>query len=155
MSEPRQRREGGTAPLELALGVGLLMIPMALIALSFGPVLEMRSFVRQAAAEISRSFVISDGDVATAMTQVAIMAVNHGFEPSEVRVGLCGAVPVPVSSGGASACPVPLQRRDVVTARVEMDVPLITVPGLGATIETSGPVSAEHRSLVDWYRSVS
>lgn len=145
--------ERGAAPLELALGVGLLMIPMAMIVLSFGPALEMRAFVRQAAAEASRAVVISDGETATAMAQIATMAANHGFDASEVRVGLCGAAPAAVSSGGAAACPAPLQRDQTVVARVEMDIPLIVVPGIGAGVG-GVEVWSEHQSLVDLYRSV-
>jgi hypothetical protein len=146
-------RERGAASLELALGIGLLMLPVAMLVFSFGPALQMRSFVRLSAAEASRAIVISDGDTATAFTQIATMASNEGFDPSQVRVGLCGAAPAPLSGGGSAACPSPLPRGVEVVARVEIDVPLIIVPGIGASVG-GFPVWAEHGSLVDLYRSV-
>ena len=85
--------------MEMALGVGLLMVPVAMLVMSFGPGLERRSFVRLAAAEASRAVVISDGDVSTALVQVSAMAFNHGYRPAEVSVGLCGAEPAPLSAG--------------------------------------------------------
>lgn len=149
----QRMRQRGAAPIELALGVGLLMIPMAMIVLSFGPGLEIRSFVRQAAAEASRSVVLSDGDVANTVTQIAAMAANHGLEPADVRLGLCGAAPQPLTSGGGSACPVPLPRGLYVQAVIEMDAPSITVPGIG--VDVGGfVISTRHESLVDLYKSV-
>ncbi|MDH4119545.1 MAG: hypothetical protein OEW30_19340, partial [Acidimicrobiia bacterium] len=79
------RRQCGAASLEMALGIGLLMLPMALLVLSIGPGLEMRSFVRLAAAEASRAIVIADGDTSVAVIQISTMAANHGYAVSEVR----------------------------------------------------------------------
>lgn len=146
----------GTAALELALGVGLLMVPIAMLVLSFGPILERRNFVRLAAAEASRAVVLSDGQFEDAMLQVAAMAAGHGYEAEEVRVGLCGSQPVPVSNGGSSACPMTLQRDGMVEATVEMDLPLVVLPftGEGGRVSVGGRrISSSHSSFVDLYRS--
>jgi hypothetical protein len=153
----RSLRERGAASLEMALGIGLLMVPVAMLVMSFGPGLERRAFVRLAAAEASRAVVISDGDVVSAMAQVSAMASNHGYGPGEVSVGLCGAPPVPLSVGGASACPTALSRDDTVVATVVMEFPLVALPftdGAGERASVGGVVvSASHASYVDLYRS--
>lgn len=149
--------ERGAASLEMVLGVGLLMVPVAMLVVSFGPGLERRSFVRLAAAEASRAVVISDGDVVTAMAQVSAMASNHGYPPGEVSVGLCGAAPAPLSAGGASACSPTLTRDDTVVATVVMEIPLVALPfanEAGDRASVGGvSVSASHASYVDLYRS--
>jgi hypothetical protein len=153
----KRRNERGAAPLELALGVGLLMIPVALAVLSFGPWMERRTFARLAAAEASRSVVVDDGATRVAFDQIAAMATNHGFDLDAVRIGLCGATPRALSAGGASACPLVLTRGSSVVARVEVDVPLIVLPwrdGSGNRAAVGGVVTSfEHESFVDLYRS--
>ena len=67
MSEHRRvDRQRGTAAIELVVGVALLMVPMAMIVLSFAPLLEARTFVRLASAELARTVAITDGDEVTA-----------------------------------------------------------------------------------------
>jgi hypothetical protein len=86
---------------------------------------------------------------------------THGFEDSacEVRVGLCGAVPAPLSTGGASSCPAALQRGATVVATVVMEIPLVVLPfanEAGAHATVGGvDVVASHTSYVDLYRSTS
>jgi hypothetical protein len=148
--------DGGSASLELALGILVLMFPVALAIMSFGPWMERTVFARQAAAELSRSVVIAEGDTEGALGQIAAMVVNHGYGPGDVRVGLCGAAPTPVIAGGATACPPTLSRGAAVRARVEVEVPLVVLPWSrgGDPVTVGGlAVSAEHESLVDLYRS--
>jgi len=135
----------------------LLMLPMALLVLSIGPGLEMRSFVRLAAAEASRAIVIADGDTSVAVIQISTMAANHGYAVSEVRVGMCGATPAPLSAGGASACPGTLPRGGRIAVRVEMDIPLIVLPlrdGASSASVGGVPVWSVHESFVDQFRSI-
>jgi hypothetical protein len=147
--------------------VGLLLIPAALAVLSFGPWIERRTFVRLAAAEVSRAVVLADGSADVAMSQVAAMAANHGLDLGTVRVGVCGAAPVPLSAGGASACPDPLPRGGStggvvtgfpVTATVEVDVPVVVLPwggGSGGPATVGGVVTSwTHISTTDLYRSI-
>ena len=48
--------------MELALGLMLLVVPVAIVVLSIAPVFEHRNFVRRAAAEAARTMVLSTGD---------------------------------------------------------------------------------------------
>lgn len=147
----------GSASLELALGVLLLMVPVTVAVMSFGPWLERLAFARLAAAETSRAVVVAGGDVEPAMLQIATMASNRGYPGARVRVGLCGATPMPVAAGGASACAIPPERNGSVRARVEVDVPLLVLPWRhdGGTVTVGGlEAAAEHESLVDLYRSL-
>lgn len=150
------RRERGSAPLELALGVLVLMVPVAVMGLSFGPWMQRRSFIRLAAAEAARYVIISDGDVAGAVNQVAVMAANYGVDPETVRIGLCGADPVSVGAGGGSDCG-PLPAGGYVTVTVEADVPVVTLPwrdNEGTPVAVGGVVSRyDHSEYVDLYRS--
>lgn len=150
-------KDRGAASLEMALGMGLLMVPVAMLVMSLGPGLERRSFVRLAAAEASRAVVIADGETSAALIQVAAMAANHGYSAGEVRMGLCGAVPAPLSTGGASLCPAALQRGATVVATVVMEIPLVVLPfaNEAGTQATVGGVdmAASHASYVDLYRS--
>jgi hypothetical protein len=150
--------ERGASPIELAAGVLLLMVPVALAVMSFGPWLERVSFARLAAAQASRAVVMADGDGSEALVQLAAMTDNHGYDPGDVWVGLCGATPRPLTDDGASACPTPLPRGGSVTARVEVNVPLIVLPwrdDTGQTVAVGGnTVVAGHESFVDLYRSV-
>lgn len=144
--------------MELALGVFALMVPVAIAVMSFGPWLQRVTFARHAAAEVSRAVVVADGESAAALSQISTMAANHGYSASEVRVGLCGAAPIPVAAGGSTSCPPALLRGTGIRARVEIDVPLLVLPwrdGAGNPVTVGGvAAAAEHESLVDLYRSV-
>lgn len=142
--------ERGSVPVELAAGVGLLLIPMALLVLSFAPWLERRVFVRTAAAEAARWEILSDGDEAAVSALVAGMASGSGLDPSDVRLSLCGG---PVSEAGSalrSSC-LPLRRGGSVSVEVATEVPLIRTPfgDVGGVT-----VSARHVEMVDLYRSL-
>jgi len=95
----------------------------------------------------------SDCDVATTATQIAVMASNHGLDPSEVWLGLCVAAPVPLSAGGSLACWAPLGRGTYVEAVVTMDAPSFDMLGVGVTV-CGFAISTAQSSLVDLYRSV-
>lgn len=154
--------ERGSTPVELALGVAVILVPIALFVLSFGPWLERQSFVRLASREIARQYVLSDGELATA--QLLAMAETYRIEG--VRLGMCGAEPVEVVTAGdliPDACPVLEEAGDVgapnggITARVEVDVPIIKLPwrdDQGESVTVGGVVvSSEHTEYVDLYRS--
>lgn len=128
----------GSASLELALGVGMLIFPALIAVLSFAPWLEARSFVRSAAAEGARAAVLAVGDPAAAGAAVVLeMAEGRGYEAVEVE--MCG--------GGGCV----LERGRYITAQVAVEVPLIATPwgdvgGIEATAVHSEPVDA-YRSL--------
>jgi hypothetical protein len=154
-------KERGSSPIELALGVLLILVPVALMVLSFGPWLERRSFVRVAAREVARFYITSDG--ADPSPQLLAMAATYRID--SVRLGLCGAKPAEFHSDGgiASDCPPLDQVADLgeagggVSASVEVDVPLFVLPwsDAGGHRRTVGGVvvSATHTEYVDLYRS--
>ena len=134
-------REDGSVPVELAAGVGLLLMPAALLVLSFGPWLQTRTLVRAAAAEAARSVVLAEpagSGEPDARRLVEQMATNAGLRDDSVEVWFCE---------GTCA---PIQRGDLVTVRVTAPVPLIQTP-LGSVGGLT--VSAVHSEWVDLYRS--
>lgn len=130
--------ERGTAALELALGMAVLVIPAVVAVLSFSPWLEARAFVRAAAAEGARAAVLAIGDPSTAgAALIADLAAGRGFEP--VVIDMCDGGPCFLDRGG------------FVTARVAIVVPLVSTPWGevgGITVE------GFHAEPVDAYRSL-
>lgn len=142
--------ERGTAPLELALGVALILIPVVLAVLSFGPWMERRTFVRVAASETARAVVTTGGDEQAAVARLAEMAANNRIDAEDLRVGLCGAPALPLGEIMYGNC-VPLERGAIVSARVE-----VSVPGIWTPFGVVGDLMAgfEHLEAVDVYRSL-
>ena len=79
--------EEGSAPLELVFGIGLILIPFALLSLFFGPYLQWMVFVRIAAVEAARELVLSDGSEAAVLRLVREIARNHGVAGGGVQSG--------------------------------------------------------------------
>lgn len=137
-------REQGTAAIELSLGVLVLVIPVALLVLSFGPTLERRVLARSLATEIARVIVHNDGDVsAHERDRLMGFARTAGVDPASVRVGVCeqSSRPLPDLQGCRP------ERRAEVIVTVEVAVRPQLLPG--------GPddVSYTHTEPVDPYRS--
>lgn len=130
--------ERGTASLELALGMAVLVIPAVVTVLSFSPWLEARAFVRAAAAEGARAAVLAVGDPSAAgAALIADLGAGRGFESPIIE--MCGGVPCELERGG------------FVTARVSVEVPLFSTPWGevgGITVE------GVHAEPVDAYRSL-
>lgn len=129
--------ERGTASLELALGIALLVLPAVVVVASFGPWMEARAFVRSAAAEAARAAVLAPTDHAAAgRAMVEEMAIGRGLSAETV---MCG--------GGECR----LERGSVLTAEVAVQVPLWRTPwGDVGGVE----VRASHAEPVDAYRSL-
>jgi len=127
----------GSAALELALGMGLFVLPAVVLVLAFSPWLEAKTFARSAAAEGARAAVLADADPAEAgIAAVQPMAEARGYD---AEIVMCG--------GG----PCSLERGSYITVEVTIDVPLILTPWG----EVGGiPVSAFHAEPVDAYRSL-
>lgn len=141
MSEPG---DNGHAGIELALGIGLLMIPAALVVLGFGPWLERSVLAEAAAAEASRAAVITTSvDAGTAVA--AEMGNNYGLTDDQIRVGWCGALPTESGNGSCQ-----FDRGSSVEATVEVWVPLVNTPwgSMGGLW-----VERSHIENVDLYRS--
>ncbi len=135
----------GHAAVEFGLAAGLLLFPVALAVLSFGPWSEARVASEAMAAEAARAAVISL-DLDSGESVVDQMAANLGFEGSEVRLGWCGEAP---ARGGVGSCV--LARGAEVVAEVNVYTPLFTTPwgGIGGLW-----VDATHSEPIDLYRSI-
>ena len=139
------RDERGHAGVELALAVAVLMIPAAIAVLGFGPWSERSVLAGAAAAEAARAAVIGLS-IATGDEVAADMSLNYGLEPTEIRLGWCGAVPV---TGGAGTCP--MSRGSTVEVTVSVWVPLVTTQWG----EIGGVwISRSHAESIDLYRSL-
>jgi hypothetical protein len=140
-------KDRGHAAVELGLAVGLLLLPVALAVLAFGPWSERRVFAEAAAAEAARAAVI-ELSTAPGSIVVADMAANHGLGEGLVRLGWCGASPTDVADDSASCS---FERGTEVTAEVEVWVPLVATPWG----EVGGLwVGAAHSEPIDLYRSL-
>jgi hypothetical protein len=130
--------ERGATPVELAVGVMLLVVPVAIIVLSIAPVFEHRNFVRRVAAEAARVMVLSTGDpTIEALEVIEAQARSMGVDPDNITVLLCGG----------AACSV--DRGDVVTVDVTVLVEELSSFLPIGTIT----VHAAHSEQVDLYRS--
>ncbi len=109
----KMNSEEGSAPIELELGIGLVLISLALLAPSFGPYLQRMVFVRIAAVEAAWELVLSDGSEAAVRGLVRQIARNHGVEGSGVAVGFCGGAIRPVTEPSRSDCGPPVKGREL------------------------------------------
>lgn len=138
-------RDRGHAAVELALAAGVLLLPVAVVVLSFGPWSERRVTAEAMAAEAARAVVLeldhaAGAEVVSAATEAA------GLETGSVRVGWCGAPPATIPAGLCA-----LTRGSAVGVTVEIWTPLVDTPW--------GPVgglwvSASHSEPIDLYRSL-
>ncbi len=138
-------RERGHAAVELALAAGVLLLPVALAVLSFGPWSERRVAAEAMAAEAARAVVL-DLDHAAGAGVVSSVIDAAGLDAGSVRVGWCGATPATVPAGSCL-----LTRGAAVSVTVEVWTPLVDTPW--------GPVgglwvSASHSEPIDLYRSL-
>lgn len=141
------------APLELAVGILAILVPIALLVLSFGPWMEHRTFVRLAAAEAARLVVTTNGDEEAAVHRIAGMAEAGGIAPESVRMAFCDGDPAPVTATITSSCLVAgsIVRGGTVTVQVWADVPTVVTPYGPIGIRTA---SYRHTEAVDLYRSM-
>ncbi len=133
------RHERGSIPIEFALGIGVLMLPVAVLVLIFPNWAERQSMARVAAQESAREAAIApdwDSGAAAASEVAAQIAANHGLAAEDLQeIRLSGSL----SRGGS------------VTATVTVRVPVIVVPGLAPAGGFSW--TASHTEPVDRYRS--
>lgn len=149
MTGKRSDPQRGSAPIELVLGIGLVLIPMALLALSFGPLLDRIVFTRIAAQEAARELVLSDGSEAAVLLLVAQIARNHDLEAGRVGVGFCDGEIGPVGSPPRSTCGPPVKGA-IFRVVVVLQAPAFVTP--------YGPVGsvtvrASQAEMVGLYRS--
>jgi hypothetical protein len=116
-----RRRERGFAAIELTAGMALLVFPVALLVAGLPGWFDRQSIARQAARDAARAVVL-DGWCRPELASAAAsrIANGDGIDPRDVQVELdCPA-------GTA------LDRDDVVTARVTVAMPALTVPLVGS-----------------------
>lgn len=137
--------EKGHAAVELSLAVGVMLLPVALVVIGFGPWSERRVEAEAMAAEAARAAVIAlDHDAGNAV--ISATAAGYGIAPDLVRVGWCGATPTLEKAG---ACV--FARGVAVSVIVELWTPLIDTPwgSIGGLW-----VVGEHVEPIDLYRSL-
>lgn len=140
-------RERGHAAVELALAMGVLLLPAALAVLSFGPWSERRVDAEAVAAEAARAAVLELDQIAGNLV-VASFTGALGIPPDLVRVGWCGSAPGRLSSPAGSC---PIVRGGAVSVTVQLWTPLISTPwgGVGGLW-----VAGRHSEPIDLYRSL-
>ena len=147
------RPESGSVTTEFALGIGLLVLPVALLVLSIPGWVERRAMATVAAQEAARTVATDlggSGDLAASQL-VEQIAANHGVDPASVELCLSihtGGTPAPRGCDGAAI----VGAGDVVTARVTVQLPALRVPLAGTTL-ASIAYTASHSEPVDRYRS--
>jgi hypothetical protein len=137
---PRSRSERGFVATELALGIAVLLVPVACLVLTLPTWSERKTTARAIVREVARvvaSTGVCDHDSARGLT--AIMARNLGLPDGDATVELrCspGAALVPGSE---------------LEAAVTVRMPAVDIPGVGPVGEWSW--TARHRQPVDRYVS--
>lgn len=132
-------RESGYVAAELALGVGLLVFPIAMLVLTVPTWAERQSAARAIAREAARTVAV-DGhcDTGAARDVGSTMAAN---------LGIRGGVDVALDCRAGER----LRRGERVTARVTVLMPAVQIPGIGAVGAWSW--TAHHAEPIDQYRS--
>lgn len=140
-------RDRGHAGVELAMAVAVLILPVALVVLGFGPWSETRVLAESTASEASRAVAI-ELDHSAGSVVVGAAIANAGIDPGLVRLGWCGSVTGVVNSPAGSC---PLTRGSTVEATVQIWTPLFNTPwgSIGGLW-----VSASHAEPIDLYRSL-
>ena len=133
-------RERGYVAGELALGIGLLLFPVALLVLTLPAWSERQTTARSIAREVSRVVAVAGVcDPAAASQTGHDMARNLGLAPRDVDVQLDCSTGERLRRGGS------------VRASVTVAVPAVTFPGIGSVGAWSW--TAHHSEPIDQYRS--
>lgn len=132
------RHERGSATLELALGLAVLVLPLLMAVATLPQWLDRESVTALAAREAARAFVLA-GDQAQAVREAQDVArriaAAHGVAERDFSVRVSGT----------------LARGAAVTVRTSVRVPLVRVPLLGRV--GGFTITRRHQETVDPYRS--
>jgi len=140
VSGPAHRPAAGFVALELALGIGLLVLPLTMLVLTFPTWSEYQATATTAAAEAAREAVLAPDLQEGRMLGEAVareVFANHGLARTAVEVRWRGA--------GS------LERGATVIATVTIRMPAAEIPGIGRV--GSWHWTATHAEQVDRYRS--
>ena len=132
--------ESGFVATEFAFGVAVLVLPVALLVLTFPRWSERQVTARVIAREVARR-TARDGvcDRGAALAVGTTIARNLGVAPGDVRVDLACADGAGLAAGSD------------VEASVTVAMPAVQLPGVGAVGAWSW--TARHREPVDRYVS--
>ena len=132
------RRERGFVAVELALGVGLLVLPVALLVLTLPDWSERQVTARAIAREAARLVTASGTCATAAVDSLGVeMARNLGVPSGDVAVALGCRPGIALEPGS-----------DVEVA-VTVHMPAVHLPGVGDVGEWAW--TARHRQAVDRY----
>ena len=127
----------------------MLLIPLALLSLSFAPLLQRMVFVRIAAAEAARELVLSDGSEARVLALIREIANNHEVQVAGVSVGFCDGDMGPVDSLLRSDCGSPV-KGNLFKVVISTRAPAFSLPTARWKCHREG---YPHREMVGLYRS--
>ena len=133
----RLRGDGGFVAVEWVVAVGFLLFPTALLVLSFPAWVEREGMAQVAAQEAARAVALANDTESGAEAGRALtdeIARNHGVDPTTMAVSYEGTT----------------RRGGTVTATVAVQLPALTIPGLGSLGSVTW--STRHTELVDRYR---
>jgi hypothetical protein len=136
------RSESGFVATELVVGLGLLVVPVALLVLTLPGWSERQVTARVISREVARRIALEGTcDVAGARALGVTMARNLGVPVDGLSVEVSCADGTPLAPGGD------------VEARVTVAMPAVDLPGIGAVGAWSW--TARHREPVDRYAAAS
>lgn len=135
------RRAGGYASTELVAGIGLLLVPVALIVLSLPTWAETQSAARAVAREAARAYVLADD--ADAGVTAAVATAERTAANRDVR--LVGSVRI-----GGHRDPRPGVPGEV-EATVVVRLPVLVIPWVGPVGHLDWSVT--HTEPIDVHRS--
>ena len=130
--------EAGFVATKLVLGIGLLVVPVALLVLTLPGWSERQVTARVISREVARRLA-REGvcDLAGSRALGATMARNLGVPGEQVSVDVSCAAGAALAPGGD------------VEARVTVSMPAVNLPGIGAVGAWSW--TARHREPIDRY----
>jgi hypothetical protein len=134
-------RECGFVATELALGVGVLLLPVVVVVLTIPTWSERQTTARAIAREVARA-VAREGicNDAVAGNLADIMAANLALARADLDVGLECTPGAPLAPG------------DDVQVNVTVQMPAVRLPAIGSVGAWSW--TARHRQPVDQYGSL-
>ena len=143
---PRRCGQRGFAVVEWTIGIGLIVLPVAVLVASLAPWFHRASMARTMAQEAARVLVLADDwetGTEAAATLARQIARNHGVDDARWCEGGSGCVSVTFDGD--------LVRSGEVRAVVSVPMQGITVPFIGSALGFQW--STDHSERVDDYRS--
>jgi hypothetical protein len=134
----RGRQEDGFAVAELALGLAVVVLPLALVMMSLPSWFERASLADMAAATAAREVVLADTwpqGLQRGTAEAQQLAANHQLPAGDLAVSFRGR----------------LARGATVTAQATVRMPGFSVPFVGSF--GSWSLTRSHTEAVDLYRS--